>query len=129
MTANDVLYDGTTSLTTKLGTLAPYTGSSSFQAGSITSLTNITSPACQINGNATITGDILLGIPQAYLSTTLSGKANLSGAAFTGNVSVVGGSYGAWAQASLWTTTYGTGNQNMTWMALITSNNITHHKY
>ena len=71
------MYDGITSLTTKLGTLAPYTGGSSFQAGSITSLTNITSPACQINGNATITGDILLGLPQAYLSTTLSGKANL----------------------------------------------------
>ena len=50
----------------------------------------------------------------------------MSGAAFTGNVSVVGGSYGAWAQASLWTSTYGTGNQNLTWMALITSNNITH---
>ena len=30
---------------------------------------------------------------------------------------------GAWAQASLWNTTYGTGNQTMTWMALI---NITH---
>ena len=44
ITASDVLYDGTTSLTTKLGTLAPYTGGSSFQAGSITSLTNITSP-------------------------------------------------------------------------------------
>jgi hypothetical protein len=125
ITASDVLYDGITSLTTKISNLAPYTGSSSFQAGSITSLTNITSPACQINGNATITGDILLGLPQAYVSTTLTGKANLSGAAFTGNVSV-SGSYGAWAQASLWTATYGTGNQNLTWMALITSNNITH---
>ena len=48
-----------------------------------------------------------------------------------GNVSnsgtlTLGGSYGAWAQASLWTTTYWTGNQPLTWMALISSNNITH---
>ena len=38
--------------------------------------------------NATITGDILLGLPQAYLSTTLSGKANLAGATFTGTITI-----------------------------------------
>ena len=53
---------------------------------------------------------------QTPLTNTISGKANLSGAAFTGNVSV-GGPYGAWAQASLNTSTHGTGNQNLTWMA------------
>ena len=86
ITCTDVLYAGGTSLATKIGTLAPYTGGSSFQAGTITSLTNITSPSLQINGNATITGDILLGLPQVYLSTTLNGKANLSGATFTGQI-------------------------------------------
>ena len=86
ITCTDLLYAGGTSSATKISNLAPYTGSSSCQAGSITSLTNITSPSCQVNGNATITGDILLGLPQAYLSTTLRGKANLSGATFTGTI-------------------------------------------
>ena len=59
------------------------------------------------------------------MTTTLNGKANLTGATFTGNVSVVGGSYGAWAQAPLNAVSYNTGNQTMTWATLTNSNNIT----
>ena len=57
-----------------------------FSASVITSLTNITSQAIQVNGNATITGDVLYGLMQTPLTSTISGKANLAGATFTGTI-------------------------------------------
>jgi hypothetical protein len=43
----------------------------------------------------------------------------------SGNLTVTG-SYGAWAQAPLYGTSYATGNQSVTWAALTTSCSITH---
>ena len=105
--------------------MAPISGLSSIYANSFNALTSMTCSSLRVNNNAEVLGDVLYGLGPTSLTTTMSGKANLSGATFTGNVSVVGGSYGAWVSAPISATTYAS-DALFTWGAMTTSNNITH---
>ena len=68
-------------------------------------------------GNVACTGTGTVG------SVTVSGgQGDISAG---GNLTITG-SYGAWALAPLYGTSYGTGNQSVTWAALTTSRSITH---
>ena len=92
---------------------------------SFNAATSMTCASFRVNGDATVIGDVLYGLGPTSLTSTMNGKANLSGASFTGNVSVVGGSYGAWVSAPIQATTYAS-DAYFTWGAMTTSNNITH---
>ena len=128
------------------------TANTSLTATTITSLGGIQTQTLTTSGNANVQGDVLYGLLATPLTSTMNGKANLSGCTFTGNVTVptltatniitgsetengnlsVGGtmtntgSYGAWALAPIYGTSHANGNVNFTWGALTTSNNITH---
>ena len=68
-------------------------------------------------------GNVACSGTGSFGSVTVSGaQADISAG---GNLTI-GGSYGAWALAPLYGTSYGTGNQSVTWAALTTSRNITH---
>ena len=101
---------------------------------------NVTTQNLNVQGSMTGATGYFTSITTNYLKTaaevdtgylTVSGTGSFGSIQSTYEVSVgtnlnVVGSYGAWAQAPLYGTSYGTGNQSATWGALTTSRGITH---
>ena len=80
ITCPDVKYnDGLNSLVTSLSdingiieTLAPLNSANTITAGTLEATLNVTSPALHVNGNATVTGDILYGLMGTNLTTQMT---------------------------------------------------------
>ena len=132
LTTTDLFYGASaSSLTTALSKLAPITSGLIITAAGLDANGPLTGGSLQVNGNANIIGDVLYGLGPTSLTNTINGKADLSGASFTGAIATssnlnVGGSYGAWAMALLSGASYAVGTSGMTWAASTTSYNISH---
>jgi hypothetical protein len=127
----DLIYSGSASLMTKIGTLAPRTGGASISANTLTALAGANCNSLSVATNATVIGDVLYGLGATSMTNAINSKANLSGAAFTGDISTTGnvsitGSYGAWSMARLNATSYAANGVSMSWKSGLTSSNIIH---